>query len=75
MATLRRRLDRLEGKRGGPDGEPAVIFLCEAGGEARAALVTGGGTLSREPNESEAAFIARASQAASVTVRLPDNGR
>lgn len=75
MATLRTRLERLEVKRGGADGGPAVIFLCEAGGEARAALVMGGGTLSREPDESETAFTARASKAASVAVRLPDNGR
>lgn len=75
MATLRTRLDRLEGKRGGADGGPAVIFLCESGGEARAALVMGGGTLSREPDESDADFMARASQAASVAVRLPENRR
>ena len=28
--TLRKRLDRLEGKRGADGNEPAVIFLCAA---------------------------------------------
>ena len=61
MATLQRRLDRLEGKRGAAGPVPSVIFICDAEtGEAHVALVKGGGNLTREAGESADAFTARA---------------
>jgi hypothetical protein len=76
MATLQRRLDRLEGKRGGACAGPSVIFLCDAKtGEPGAALMVGGGGLTREAGESAEAFTARATAGAVVAVYFPDNGR
>lgn len=75
MATLRKRLDRLEGRRGGAGRGPAVIFICDAEtGEPFAALTKGGGASTREPGETAEAFTARAAGAAHA-VFLPDNGR
>lgn len=60
MTTLRKRLERLEGRRGGAGRGPAVIFLCEAGSaEPVAALMKGGGGATREPGENVEAFTAR----------------
>jgi len=74
--TLRKRIDRLAAKAGADScAEPHVVFLCEAGGETRVALLKGGGTLSREPDETEAAFMARASDGTTGAVFLPDNTR
>jgi len=80
--TLQRRLARLEAKRGrnGTEG-PAVILLYafsgdeKAEGEAKAAIVVGGGGYEREPGETESDFIARATRNASGAILLPDNGR
>lgn len=61
MATLRKRLERLEGKCGGAGHGPAVIFLCDADtGEPFAALMKGGGGATRKPGETLDAFAARA---------------
>lgn len=57
--TLRRRLDRLEAKRGHGGTGPVFITLHEAGGEAHGAIVVGGGGYEREPDETESDFIAR----------------
>lgn len=59
--TLRRRIERLEGKRGVAGAGPSVIFICDAvTGEPGAALLVGGGGLTREAGESVEAFMARA---------------
>lgn len=61
MATLQKRLDRLEATHSRNAVErPSVIFLCEAGGEAMVALRIAGGFLARETGESAEAFAARA---------------
>jgi hypothetical protein len=76
MATLRTRLDRLEGKRGAACAGPSVIYLCDAEtGEPGAALMTGGDSSTREAGEGAEAFTARATAGASLAFRLPDNGR
>lgn len=60
MTRLRTRLDRLEAQRGGcAVAAPSVIYICEADGEAMAALFLGGSGASRLDDETEAAFIAR----------------
>jgi hypothetical protein len=75
MPRPRTRLDRLEAKRGGSGGAPAVTFLSDAvTGDPGAALLTGGGHV-REPGEAVAAFLARAAPMASIAICLPDNGR
>ena len=74
--TLGRRLSRLEGKRGAAAVGPSVIFLCEAeSGEPLAAMLMGGGTLTREDGEPVEAFTARANAGGAGAVFLPDNGR
>ena len=74
--TLRKRLDRLEGKRGTAALGPSVVFLCEAEtGEPLAAMLMGGGSLTREDGETAEAFTARAEAGAAAAVFLPDNGR
>lgn len=76
MATLQRRLDRLEGKRGAAGAGPSVILICDAlTGDPGGALVLGGVGLTRDAGESAEAFTARATAGASMAVRLPDNGR
>lgn len=76
MATLRTRLDRLEGRRGTAARGPAVVFLCSGEtGEPLAALLMGGGTLTREDGETVEAFTARADTGGAGAVFLPDNGR
>jgi hypothetical protein len=50
--NLKKRLDRLESKRGGAALGPSVIFICAAEtSEPLAAIVMGGGTLTREEGE------------------------
>lgn len=62
MKTLRRRLYRLEGKRDAVSAGPYIILLCDAiTGEPGAALLRGGGGLTREAGETSEAFIARVS--------------
>ncbi len=57
---LRRRLERLEVKRGITSVEgPRVIFLCSPGRGASVALMIGGETLSRHDGETELAFMER----------------
>ena len=74
--TLRKRLDRLEGKRGTAALGPSVIFFCSGEtGEPLAAILMGGGSLTREDGETAEAFTARAEAGAAAAVFLPDNGR
>ncbi len=74
--TLRRRLDRLEGKRCAAARGPSVIFLCSGeSGEPLAAMLMGGGRLTREDGETVEAFTARADAGGAGAVFLPDNGR
>lgn len=74
--TLHKRLAKLEGKRGAAALGPSVIFLCEAEtGEPLAAMLVGGGTLTREDGETVEAFTARANAGGACAVFLPDNGR
>jgi hypothetical protein len=76
MATLRARLDRLESKRGAGACGPSVIFLCDPEtGEPLAAMLMGGGNLTRDDGETVDAFTARAQAGAASAVFLPDNGR
>lgn len=75
--SLRKRLDRIEAKRGerAPVG-PSVILLCDGKtGEPVSAMFVGGGSIRREPDESREAFEARASARAPVAIHIPDNGR
>jgi len=59
--TLAKRLARLEAERGKSAGNgPGVIFLCDETGDPGAALIIGGGSISREPDETREAFEARA---------------
>lgn len=59
--TLRKRLDKLEGKRGTTAHGPSVIFLCDGEtGEPLSAMLMRGGTLTREDGEAAEAFTARA---------------
>ncbi len=60
--TLSKRLARLEAERGNGAGDvPRVIFLCDGQtGEPGAAIIVGGGTIAREPDETADAFRARA---------------
>ena len=75
--TLSKRLERLEAERGNGVGDmPSVIFLCDGEtGEPMAALIIGGGTISREPDETREAFEARATAGAPAAIHLPENGR
>lgn len=45
---------------GGAVAGPSVIYICEASGEAMAALFVGGSGASRLDRETESAFIERA---------------
>ena len=73
--TLKKRLDRLEGKRGAAGAGPSVILLCNGvTGEPGGALMMGGGGLAREACESVEAFTARATAGASMALHLPYNG-
>ena len=71
--TLRHRLAKLEGRRGGTDGEAVTFIYGGTDGEALTAMQIGGGTLSRNDGETAATFIARASNNLSVLFFLPDN--
>jgi len=75
--TLSKRLARLEAERGNGDGDmPSVIFLCDGkSGEPMSALIVGGGSISREPDETREAFESRVSAGAPAAIYLPDNGR
>lgn len=74
--TLRKRLDRLEGKRGMAGAEPCIILICDAvTREPGGALLMGGGGLTREAGETAEAFTTRATAGASMALHLPDNGR
>ena len=74
--NLRRQLDRLEGKRGTAACGPSVIFLCSGEtGEPLAAMLMGGGSLTREDGETVEGFNARADAGGAGAVFLPDNGR
>jgi hypothetical protein len=60
--TLSKRLARLEGERGnGAPKGPSVIFICSGeDGEPGLAFFVGGGSISREADETREAFEARA---------------
>ncbi|MBR3369801.1 MAG: hypothetical protein IKG52_04145 [Rhodobacteraceae bacterium] len=74
--TLRKRLGRLEGKRGTAAPGPSLVFLCEAETrEPLAAMLMGGGSLTREDGETVEAFTAQAEAGADWAVFFPDNGR
>jgi hypothetical protein len=75
--TLRKRLDRLEAERGnGACDGPSVVFLCDGEtGEPISALIVGGGSISREPDEMREAFEARATVGTPAAIHLPENGR
>lgn len=76
MATMRKRLERLEAKRGIVGAGPCVILICDAlTGEPGGALLMGGGRLTREAGESAEAFTARATVGASHAIHMPENGR
>ena len=77
MATLRTRLDRLEGKRGTSFGKPDVIYLCGVdavdgkaiGARKAVAWVKVGARrdyLIREDGETEAEFIERVDRMGSL---------
>lgn len=63
--TLGKRLARLEAERGNGAGKgPSVIFICDGEtGEPMSALIIGGDTILREPDETREAFEARAMRA------------
>jgi hypothetical protein len=74
--TLKKRIDRLAPNKGQRDDGPSVIFLCAAEtAEAWVAMIMGGETLSRDPSETEADFIARASGGVANLLKLPLGGR
>tara|TARA_R110002072_G_scaffold297547_1_gene470510 strand:- start:135 stop:395 length:261 start_codon:yes stop_codon:yes gene_type:complete len=74
--TLHKRLGRLEGLRGGAERGPSIILVCDAlTGEPSAALLIGGGCLTREAGESAEAFTDRATAGAAMVLNLPDNRR
>lgn len=73
--TLPKRIAKLEGKRCAAALGPCVIFFCDpATGETSAAMLVGGGNLTREENESAATFTTRAT-AAATSIRLSDATR
>lgn len=69
--TIRKRIERLETKRGrSACTRPSVVFLCDAEtGQPGAALIFGGGSISREPGEMCEAFKARAIAGTPSTIR------
>lgn len=76
--ALGKRIELLETKRGlagGTGNKPSMIFLCDETGEPGAAIIVGGDTILREPDETREAFEARASAGAPAAIFLPDNGR
>lgn len=75
--TLSKRLERLEGKRAqSAENGPSVIFLCDAEtGEPSVALIVGGDSISREPDETQEAFEARATAGTPAAIHLPEHGR
>lgn len=74
--TLSKRLARLEAEIGRGAGDmPSVIFLCDETGDPMGAFIIGGGSISREPDETREAFEARALAGAPAAIFLPDNGR
>lgn len=74
--AIRKRIERLEAERGkGADTSPIVIFLCDETGDPGGAIIKGGGSIAREPDETREAFKARAMAGAPAAIYLPDNGR
>lgn len=75
--TLSKRLARLEAERGNGAGDmPRVIFICSGeDGEPGMAFFVGGGSISRQPDESREAFEARAIACAPAAIHLPENRR
>lgn len=66
---LRKRIDRLEEKRGVAAHGPVVIFLCSGeSGKPLAALLMSGGCLTCEAGETVEAFTARADADSANTV-------
>jgi|688.fasta_scaffold220662_2 hypothetical protein len=75
--TLSKRLARLESQQGKGAGRgPSVIFICSGkDGEPGLAFFVGGGSISREPDETVEAFEARATAGTPAAIHLPENGR
>jgi len=74
--ALHKRLERLEARhKQSSSAGPNVIFFYTPGEEPSAALILGGGTVTRNDGESVDAFTARASAGVSGAIYLPDNGR
>tara|TARA_R110002020_G_scaffold281702_2_gene497424 strand:- start:219 stop:545 length:327 start_codon:yes stop_codon:yes gene_type:complete len=69
--NIRKRVERLEGERGGSDDGPSGIFICDAEtGEPWSALGKGGDGFTRETDESAEAFEARATAGAPDAMAL-----
>lgn len=76
--TLKKRLNRIESRRGGSFAfRPSVILISSPGGEAQGAILVhgGGGTVARYGDETEEAFLARIDRLGQVKVKLTDNSR
>lgn len=74
--TLLKRLSRLEAELcGGAEACPTVVFLCDETGDPGGAIIIGGGSIAREPDETREAFEARTMLGAPTVIQLPDNGR
>ena len=73
--TLRKRIDRLDGKRGTAALGPSLIFLCSGEtSEPLAALLMSDESLTREDGETAESFTAQAETGGAGAVCLPDNG-
>lgn len=72
--TLKKRINRLTNGTGGGANLPSFVFLCEAYGEAHVALVRGGGSVSREPHETEPSFKIRVFNCAASVVLAINGG-
>lgn len=76
--TLKKRIDLIEAQRGScASFRPSVILISSPGGEAQGAILvhSGGGTVARHDDETEAEFLARIDQIGQVKAVLPDNSR
>jgi len=74
--TLLKRLSRLEAELcGGAETLPTVVFLCDETGDPGGAIIIGGSSIAREPDETREAFEARVTAGAQTANNLPDNGR
>lgn len=71
MGSLDKRLARLEARTGGADRVNTILIVTGThGAEAVVALLPGGGTISRERDESESDFIERVNRHVGDTCRV-----